>query len=268
MRKSFAILVLCFISCNVSAQSKDSISFFKRYHDFPVKYKLEHFCLQGKVKSFYVTTTPENEDNEKVIHEFDEKGNLIQIKNSLGYVSKKYNYNSNGKLISYTTKSKSMREFEVSLGSNGNVVQLIINNKEHGISTVVNEYNKNGYWTKQNHIEDKSVLQEYKYKNDIKLVELNVYSENKISESTKFSYVFHNDFVQIKLTSKSEEAGNENSSYIYVDYYGNEIYGFPFDNGKLNATQIKGVLANFKLDKNKNWIKNQEVSRVINYYEN
>lgn len=264
MKKSIAIAFSCLFGILTFAQPKDSIIFYKNYHDVPVKYKLEHFGLNGKVKSFYETTIPENEDNEKLIHEFDEKGNLIQIKNSYGYVSKKYNYDKAGKLISYTTTAKSMRDFKVTLNKDENIAQLIINNKDYGISTIVNNYNQNRLWIKQSRLEDKSTLQENKYQNDIKLVETILYSENKISERTLYDYQFFPDFVQIKLTNKYEDS--ESVSYIYSDYFGNEIFGFSFDDGNLTDDMIQTVFSNFTLDANNNWVKNQEVARVITYY--
>lgn len=264
MKKIKPILILCLFGFFAMAQSKDSINFYKTYHDVPVKYKSVHFGLQGKVKSFYEMTLPENEDNEKTIHEFDQNGNLLQIKNSLGIVSQKFNYDSTGKLVSYTTIAKSTRDFLVTLNKEGNVTKLVINNKTNGISTIENEYNKNGFWTKQNRLEDKSTILENKYQNDIKLIENSVFNGNKISEKTNFDYKFFNDFVQIKLTYKYEDT--ETVTYIYQDYFGNQIFGFPFEEGNLNDTQIKEILKNFKLDKNNNWIKNQEVIRVIDYY--
>ncbi len=250
--------------CFATAQSKDSIHFYKMYHDVPVKYKLEHFGLQGNVKSFYELTLPENEDNEKIIHEFDDKGNLIQVKNGFGFVSQKFNYDKRGKLISYTTSAKKMRDFQVTLNEDENVVQLVTNNKEYGMVTVVNEYNKNGYWTKQSRLEDKSTLQENKYSNDLKLTENIVFNNNIISERTHFDYNFFTDFVQIKLTYKYEDT--ESVSYIYSDYFGNPIFGFPFEEGNVTDSQIKEVLNNFKVDSHNNWIKNQEITRVIDYY--
>jgi len=86
----------------------------------------------------------------------------------------------------------------------------------------------------------------------------------KFQKKTSFDYKFFTDFVQIKLTYKYEDT--ETVTYIYQDYFGNQIFGFPFEEGNLNDTQIKEVLENFKLDKNNNWIKNQEVTRVIDYY--
>lgn len=267
MMKTYLLLTICvFFGCEAAAQSKDSISFFKKHHDVPVKYKLEHFGLRGKVQSFYEITVPENEDNEKIIHEFDTNGNLLQIKNSFGIIIQKFNYDTNGKLLSYTTKSKSMRDFQVTLNSDGNVAQMVINNQEHGVSTISNEFNSKGIWIKQIRLEDKNVLQENVFEKDTKLVKVLVYNNNKISETTTFTYFFTPDFVQIQLVSTYEGSEEVGISYIYVDYYGNDIYGFPFDNGTLNETQIKEVLHNFKIDTNNNWIKNQEVERVITYY--
>lgn len=265
MKKTTLPLLLSFLFVFfATAQSKDSIHFYKMYHDVPVKYKLAHFGLRGKVKSFYETTIPENEDNEKLIYEFDENGNLIQVKNSYGYVSQKFNYDKSGKLISYTTSAKSMRDFQATINEKGNVVQLIINNKDYGVSTIVNEFNKNGFWTKQSRLEGKSTILENKYQDDIKLTDNIAYNNNKISESTHFDYHFFNVFVQIKLTYKYEDT--ESVTYIYSDYFGNPIFGFPFEEGNLSDAQIKEVLNNFKLDKNNNWIKNQEITRVIDYY--
>lgn len=248
------------------AQSKDSLEFYKKQHDVPVKYKLEHFNLKGKVKSFYITSSSKNENDGKLIHEFDENGNLIQIKNKYGIASKKYNYNKEGKLISFTTISKSTRNFEVKLSENGNIVQLLINNSERGISTILNEFNKNGLWTKQIHVEENSVLQENIYENDLKLCEVLIYSENQISSSTTFKYNFFNDFIQIQLRSKDIKSDNSSVSYVYTDYYGNEIYGFPFEQKKISKKLIKKVLSNFLLDENKNWVKNENMVQIVTYY--
>ncbi len=266
MKKAFAIYISCFFAMFTFAQSKDSLTFYKKFHDVPVKYKLEHFDLKGNVKSFYESSTLNNDHDLKVIYEFDTNGNLIQVVNSYGIVSKKFNYNSEGKLISFTTNSKIKRDIEVGLDDNGNIVKLIINNEERGISTLLNEYNKKGVWTKQIHEEENSILQENVYENDIKLIKVLIYINNEVSETTNFSYEFFSNYVKIKQVSNFKESGYTAITCIYVDYNGTFIYGDLYEGDYLTSEQVDEIVSNFQLDHNENWIKNQQQIRVITYY--
>uniref|UniRef100_UPI00404A954E hypothetical protein n=1 Tax=Flavobacterium sp. TaxID=239 RepID=UPI00404A954E len=266
MKKYFILIGLLFYCTFAVCQAKDSLNFYKNHHTVPIKYKLEHFGLYGKVKSFYEVDSSDSLNTLKTIYEFNENGNLEQVINNRGKISQKYTYNFDGKLVSFITVSRNTRTFEVKLNENNAIIQLVINNNNHGISTVKFEYNKNGYYTKQFLDGDTILLQENKYHNDVKLTEIITYDTNKVINRTQFTYTFFEDFVQIKLVSKYAEAKTAGISYLYVDYYGNNIYGFPEETNTLSKSLIKKNLTNFITDKNNNWIKNQSILRVITYY--
>lgn len=261
------IYFLIFISFSSFAQQKDSLKVLQSLKEVPEKYKLEHFGIKGKVKSFEESFGTLNE-NTKTIYEFNENGNLLKISNGKKIVKREYFYDDNGKLKSYKFKN---RLIEVELDEDENIIIQHVYIKDRDTVTVLNSYNKDGFWTMQTHLETNQKMLEHKYDKNNKMIEIIPYLNGKQTGSIKLTYKYFKRFIQVCHNETYFENNNFTQSYFYIDYFGNELHGFPFDKKKPSQHEINEFFAVYKIDENKNWFKTTLFqygmgSRMFTYY--
>lgn len=265
MKYTLSLLIL--IAFSSFAQQKDSLKVFQSLKEVPEKYKLKHFGIKGKVKSFEESFGMLN-DESGMIYEFNENGNLLKISNSKKIIKREYFYDVKGKLKSYKYKN---RLIEVELDEDENIIIQHVYKKDRDTVTVENTYNKDGYWTSQTHIETNQKMLEHKYDENNKMTEIITYQDGKLSSTIKLTYKYFKKFIQVchNTTYINDEVFIQN--YFYIDYFGNELYGFSIDENNPSQHQINEFFAVYKLDQHKNWFKTNvfggEIgSRYFTYY--
>ncbi len=261
------IYFLIFISFSSFAQQKDSLKVLQSLKEVPEKYKLEHFGVKGKVKSFEEFFGMPS-DNTEMYYDFDEKGNLLKITNHNKIVIKEFTYDDKGILKSYKTNKYKV---EVEVDENENIIKQRIYKKDRDTATVVNTYNDKGFWTMQTHLETNQKMLEHKYDKNNKMIEIIPYLNGKQTGSIKLTYKYFKRFIQVCHNETYFENNNFTQSYFYIDYFGNELHGFPFDKKKPSQHEINEFFAVYKIDENKNWFKTTLFqygmgSRMFTYY--
>ena len=181
MKYTLSLLIL--IAFSSFKKQKDSLKVFQSLKEVPEKYKLKHFGIKGKVKSFEESFGMLN-DESGMIYEFNENGNLLKISNSKKIIKREYFYDVKGKLKSYKYKN---RLIEVELDEDENIIIQHVYKKDRDTVTVENTYNKDGYWTSQTHIETKKKMLEHKYDENNKMTEIITYQDGKLSSTIKLT---------------------------------------------------------------------------------
>lgn len=260
----FLIVLLVVTS---SAQQKDSLKVLQSLKEVPEKYKLEHFGIKGKVQSFKEFFGMPS-DNTEMYYDFDKKGNLLKIEDFRNVIQKEFFYDENGKLKSYKTKKY---EAEVELDEKGNILIQHVYKKNKDTVTIVNTYNEKGYWTSQTYLEAKHKMLEHKYDENNKMIEIVSYQEGKPTTSIKLTYKYFKQFIQICHNSTFFENNYINKNYFYIDYFGNELHGFSFEDNNPSQHKINEFFAVYNIDQNKNWFKTNLFgggmgSRIFTYY--
>jgi hypothetical protein len=250
MMSELKLYFLLFFSVISFTQTKDSLQVLMRLKAVPEKYKLEHFGLNGKVKTMECHFGPYESDF--LIYEFDIKGNLMQIVNAAKQSKRSYAYDEKGKLKSY---QYGKRTVEVELDASDNITKQTIQHQDRETKTILNTFDKNGFWLSQKVMEDNQLMLENEYDKNHKLITIKSYSTGKLSNQTMVLYVFYKKFVQIQHKTIAVESGNLSETYFYLDYYGNEIIGFNPEEQKPSQVKINDVFSVFILDKNNNWLK-------------
>ena len=261
------ILLITVITFSSFAQQKDSLKVLQNLKEVPEKFKLEHFGIKGNVASFKEFFGMPN-DNSEMYYYFDKKGNLLKIEDFRKVIQKEFFYDENGKLKAYKTKKY---DTEVELDDDGNILIQHVYKKNKDTVTLVNSYNEKGYWTSQTHLETNQKILEHKYDKNNKMIEIISYNDGKPTTNIKLTYNYFKQFIQICQHTTFLDYNGISRNYFYVDYYGNDLYGFSFEDESPTQQEINEFFAVYKIDKYKNWFKTNLFesgmgSRIFTYY--
>lgn len=260
----FFLLLFCTTSFS---QQKDTLKVLQSLKEVPEKYKLEHFGIKGNVASFIEFFGMPN-DNTEMCYNFDKKGNLLKIEDFRKVIQKEFFYDENGKLKGYKTKKY---EAEVELDEKGNILIQHVYKKDRDTVTLLNTYNSDGYWTLQTHLETNQKMLEHKYDKNNKMIEIISYNDGIPTTNIKLTYKYYKRFIQICHKTTFLDYDGIHRNYFYIDYYGNDLHGFSFEEEKPTQKEINAFFAVYKVDKYNNWFKTNLFeggmgSRIFTYY--